>query len=102
MPPADRLKAIRDHILHDEAGFEKLLKDKKLKQFFGELQEEGKLKRPPKGYDADLKHIEYLKLKNFMVWTECPYQGLSSDEVKQTLLNAYQSALPLVHWLRAA
>ncbi len=102
MPPADRLKAIREHIINDEAGFEKLLKDKKLKQTFGELQEEGKLKRPPKGYDADLKHVEYLKLKNFMVWTECPYQGLGSDEVKQTLLKAYQSALPLVHWLRSA
>ncbi|MBC3863097.1 DUF2461 domain-containing protein [Undibacterium jejuense] len=102
MPPADRLKAIREQIINDEAGFEKLLKDKKLKQTFGELQEEGKLKRPPKGYDADLKHIEYLKLKNFMVWTECPYQGLGSDEVKQTLLKAYQSALPLVQWLRGA
>jgi len=102
MPPADRLKAIREHIINDEAGFEKVLKDKKLKQVFGELQDEGKLKRPPKGYDADLKHIEYLKLKNFMVWTECPYQGLGSDEVKQILVKAYQSALPLVQWLRRA
>ena len=102
MPPADRLKAIREHIIHDGAGFDKVLKDKKLKQSFGELQEEGKLKRPPKGYDADHKHIEYLKLKNFMVWTECQYQGLSSEEVKQTLLKAYQSALPLVLLLRGA
>ncbi|MEB0139736.1 MULTISPECIES: DUF2461 domain-containing protein [unclassified Undibacterium] len=102
MPPADRLKAIREHILADQSGFEKLLKDKKLRQVFGELQQEGKLKRPPKGFAADAKHIEYLKLKNFMVWTECPYQGQSSAAVQQTLLQAFHSALPLVKWLRAA
>jgi uncharacterized protein (DUF2461 family) len=77
-----------------------VLKDKKLKQAFGELQEEGKLSRPPKGFDAELKHIEYIKLKNFMVWTECPLKGMDSDEVKRTLLQGFQSALPLVQWLR--
>jgi uncharacterized protein (DUF2461 family) len=79
-----------------------VLKDKKLKQAFGALQEEGKLSRPPKGFDAELKHIEYIKLKNFMVWTECPLKGMDSDEVKRTLLQGFQSALPLVQWLRAA
>ncbi|MBC3877989.1 DUF2461 domain-containing protein [Undibacterium sp. FT79W] len=102
MPPSDRLRAIRQHIIDDAAGFEKVLKDKKLKQAFGALQEEGKLSRPPKGFDAELKHIEYIKLKNFMVWTECPLKGMDSDEVKRTLLQGFQSALPLVQWLRAA
>jgi len=102
MPPSDRLRAIRQHIIDDATGFEKVLKDKKLKQAFGALQEEGKLSRPPKGFDANLKHIEYIKLKNFMVWTECPLKGMDSDEVKHTLLQGFQSALPLVQWLRAA
>lgn len=102
MPPADRLKAIRTHIVNDPAGFDAVIKNKKLKASFGTLQDEGKLIRPPKGFDPESKHIEYIKLKNFMVWTECSLQGMDSEQVKATLLDAYRSALPLVHWLRAA
>ncbi|MFZ6756979.1 DUF2461 domain-containing protein [Undibacterium sp. Ji50W] len=101
MPPSDRLKAIRNHIVADPDGFAKVLKDKKLKQYFGVLQDEGKLQRPPKGFDADLPHIEQIKLKNFMVWTECPLKGMDTDDLKATLLKAYQSAKPLVSWLRS-
>lgn len=96
MPPPDRLRAIRDHIVADPDGFGNVLKDKKLTQVFGGLQEEGKLSRPPKGFDAGLPHIEQLKLKNFMVWHECPLQGMNSVQVKTTLLNAWNSAGPLV------
>ena len=102
MPPADRLKAIRMHIVDDPDGFEAVLRNKKLKAAFGVLQDEGKLIRPPKGFNPDSPHIEYIKLKNFMVWTECNLAGMDSDEVKKTLWHAYRSALPLVHWLRAA
>ena len=70
MPPPERLRAIRQHVIDDAAGFTKLLKNKKLKETYGELQEEGKLSRPPKGFDADVPHLEYIKLKNFIVWHE--------------------------------
>ncbi|MEN3364004.1 MAG: hypothetical protein V7606_1278, partial [Burkholderiales bacterium] len=49
MPPPDRLKAIRLQVIDDAPGFGKLLKNRKLKETFGGLQEEGKLTRPPKG-----------------------------------------------------
>jgi uncharacterized protein (TIGR02453 family) len=102
MPPSDRLRAIRNHIGADTQGFAKLLKNKGLQQIFGGLQEEGKLIRPPKGFAPDHPFIEQLKLKNFMVWTECPLEGMDSDQVQQTLLKAYKSAFPLVSWLRSA
>ena len=102
MPPSDRLKAIRTHILNDSAGFQAVLADKKLKREFGSLQEEGKLQRPPKGFDASHALIEYIKLKNFMVWTEVQIEGWDSAQVQSTLLKAFQSAQPLVQWLRAA
>lgn len=37
---------------------------------FGGLQPEGKLTRPPKGVDRDSPYIEYIKLKDFIVWKE--------------------------------
>ncbi|MBC3871101.1 DUF2461 domain-containing protein [Undibacterium oligocarboniphilum] len=100
MPPSDRLFAIRQHILHDPEGFDLVLKNKKLQQQFGALQEEGKLTRPPKGFAADARHIEYIKLKNFMVWTESDLKTMDSKQVIATLLTAFKSALPLVQWLR--
>ena len=102
MPPSDRLKAIRNHIVADPNGFSKLLKNKGLKEIFGTLQEEGKLIRPPKGYDAEHPHIEQLKLKNFMVWTECSIVDMDATQIQAMLLKGFKNALPLVIWLRAA
>lgn len=101
MPPSDRLRAIRQHIVADPEGFEKMLKNKKLKSGFGTLQEEGKLSRPPKGFAPELKHIEQIKLKNFMVWADCPIKGMDSAQLKSVLLNAFQNGWPLVEWLRS-
>ena len=102
MPPADRLKCIREHIIADSDGFAKMLKNKAFKLAFGNLQEEGKLQRPPKGYDASHPHIEYLKLKSMMVWAECPLTDMLHDEVRDTLVQHFKKAYPLVQWLRAA
>jgi len=100
MPPADRLKAIRQHLLEDAVGFNKVLKSKKLKESFGGLQEEGKLKRPPKGFDSDSVHIEYIKLKSFIVWKEVELQGLMSADLRKTLVSEFKSTYSLVEWLR--
>lgn len=102
MPPSDRLKCLREHIVADADGFAKLLKNKGLKEAFGSLQEEGKLQRPPKGYDASHPHIEYLKLKSMMVWAECPLKGMLHEDVLDILIQHFKKAYPLVQWLRAA
>jgi uncharacterized protein (TIGR02453 family) len=100
MPPPERLRAIRQHVIDDAAGFTKLLKNKKLKETYGELQEEGKLSRPPKGFDADIPHLEYIKLKNFIVWHELDVRKVS--DLGKILASDFKDAYPLVTWLRQA
>lgn len=102
MPPADRLREIRDHIVDDGAGFNKLLKNKALIANFGTFQDEGKLVRPPKGYSADEPHVEFLKHKSFIVWSECQLDGMYEDETRKKIISSFKAALPLVNWLRAA
>ncbi len=103
IPPADRVKQIRDHMVNDSAGFIKVFKNKSLKATFGdELQVEAKLSRPPKGYDPDHPLIEQIKLKSFMIWTEKPLAGLDSDQVLALLCKGFQDGFPLVNWLRGA
>jgi len=100
MPPPDRLRAIRQHVIADAAGFGKLLKNKKLNETFGGLQDEGKLTRPPKGFDADAPHIEYIKLKSFIVWKETGLKKKLPADLTKTVAAEFKDAYPLVTWLR--
>lgn len=100
MPPPDRLRAIRQHVIADKAGFTKLLKNKALVQTYGDLQQEGKLIRPPKGFDVDAPHLEYIKLKSFIVWNE--FQIKQVADLEKALISGFKDAYPLISWLRQA
>jgi uncharacterized protein (TIGR02453 family) len=100
MPPSDRLRAIRQQVIADAAGFTKVLKNKKLKDSFGDLRDEGKLTRPPKGFDADAPHIEYVKLKNFIVWKETSLKKRLPADLRKEVAAGFKDAYPLVAWLR--
>lgn len=100
MPPAERLRAIREYVIADATGFSKLLKNKKLKETYGDLQQEGKLTRPPKGFDADVPHLEYIKLKSFIVWKEVDITKVT--DLEKTLASEFKDAYPLITWLRQA
>ncbi|MDO9421686.1 MAG: DUF2461 domain-containing protein [Herminiimonas sp.] len=100
MPPAERLRAIREYVIADATGFSKLLKNKKLKETYGDLQQEGKLTRPPKGFDADVPHLEYIKLKSFIVWKEVDIKKVT--DLEKTLASEFKDAYPLITWLRQA
>lgn len=99
MPPADRLRAIRERIVADPSGLEQALKDKKLKRTFGTLQQEGKLVRVPKGFDTDHPQADYLKLKSHIVWIELDVPK-DPDELEQKLRDTFKDAWPLIAWLR--
>lgn len=102
MPPADRLREIRNHIVSDGLGFNKLLKNKAFISTFGGLQDEAKLVRPPKGFSADEAHIEFLKHKSYIVWAECQLDDMYEEETRKKIITSFKAAYPLVTWLRAA
>jgi uncharacterized protein (TIGR02453 family) len=102
MPPADRLRTIRQHIVDDPKGLDALLKNKGMLTVFGGLQEDDKLVRPPKGFDADAPHIEQLKLKSYVVRKRISTAKIIGPDLPALLLADFKAALPLVKWLRAA
>jgi uncharacterized protein (TIGR02453 family) len=99
-PPAPRLKAIRQHVIDDAAGFSKMLKNKALRETYGDLQPEDKLQRPPKGVDPAHAHVEYLKLKSFFVWIEVPLDLNAPEKLVPRLAQGFKDATALVNWLR--
>jgi uncharacterized protein (TIGR02453 family) len=100
MPPAPRLKAIREQVVNDATGFAKMLKNKQQRATYGDLQPEGKLQRPPKGVDPQHEHIEYLKLKSFFVWTEVDLELNAPEKLVPMLARGLKDATALVTWLR--
>jgi uncharacterized protein (TIGR02453 family) len=100
LPPPSRLKAIRAHIVNDATGFAKVLKNKQLRATFGDIQPEYKLQRPPKGFDPEHPHIEYLKLKSYFVWTEVKLKLNAPDQLVPQLAGGLKDAFALVTWLR--
>ncbi len=100
LPPPHRLRAIRQQVIEDAAGFTKVLKNRKLKETYGDLQDEDKLTRPPKGFDADAPYIEYIKLKSFIVWTERSLTKKLPVDLCKELSAGFKDAYPLVAWLR--
>jgi uncharacterized protein (TIGR02453 family) len=101
LPPAARLRAIREAVVNDATGFAKVLKNKQLRATYGEMQAEDKLQRPPKGFDPAHPHIEYLKLKSFFVWTEVKLKLNAPDQMVPDLVRGFKDAFPLVSWLRS-
>jgi len=100
LPPADRLLSIRQQIAADPAPLAKIARSGSLVTRFGGLQEEGKLKRPPKGFDAEHPGIELIKLKHFIVWSETDIGSMMPEVVADKVLEACKAAQPLVMWLR--
>lgn len=100
LPPPPRLRVIRQQVIDDAAGFNKMRKNKKLVAAYGDLQDEGKLTRPPKGFDADSPNMEYVKLKSFIVWSETDISKKIPDDLRGDVLAGFKDSSPLVQWLR--
>ena len=106
MPPKGRLKELRNAVAQDGAGLVKILKNKKLAQTFSKLEDQDKLQRPPKGFDPEHPHIEFIKLKSFMIWDKVDTgkfdPATRPDDVLATLVSSFKTAYPFVGWLRSA
>jgi uncharacterized protein (TIGR02453 family) len=100
LPPAPRLKAIREHVVNDATGFAKMLKNKHLRETYGDLNPEDKLQRPPKGFDPNHALVEYLKLKSYFVWIEQPVDINAPEKLVPQLAQGFKDATALVNWLR--
>lgn len=67
MPEPNELVSIRRYIAKHGDKLENILKEKKFNKSFEGLDTDHMLKRPPKGFDADNKYVEFLKYKSFTV-----------------------------------
>lgn len=102
MPEGPETLKIRNAIADNTAGFLKIIDKKSFREQFGEMRGD-RLKSAPKGFDTDHKAVEYLKLKEFMAFTELhDDKFLTSAEFPKYLVKTMKEMYPLVAFLRKA
>ena len=102
MPDSGECLKIRTTISTNTAEFLKIVDKKSFRDAFGQLHGDS-LKSAPKGFDADHKAVEYLKLKEFMSWTEFKSDKLlTTPDFPKQLVKLTKEMYPLVAFLRKA
>lgn len=98
MPDAQKLRAMRTHLLENHKRFDKLVNNKSLVEAFGPIQGD-KLTRPPKGFPADHPAAEWIKHKQWYFWRELDPKIATSPEVVNAVVSRFKKALPVVDFL---
>ncbi|HUM50159.1 MAG TPA: DUF2461 domain-containing protein, partial [Chitinophagales bacterium] len=102
IPMPDQLAKIRQEIDYNFADFKKIISSKKFKDSFGELSQENKLKRPPKGYEETNEAIEYLKLKGFTVFKKLSDEEITSKDFVKIITELSTTVKPFIDFLNGA
>ncbi len=102
MPDSAELLKIRTAIANKTDEFLKIIADNTYQKLFGEMRGD-KLLKAPKGFPADHKAVEYLKLKEFMAYRELfDDKFLTGKDFPAALVGYLKEMYPLVKYLRNA
>lgn len=96
-----RLALVRQEIDYNGEALRNILSQPEFVKNFGELHGE-KLKRPPKGYEADHPDIELLKMKYYVVSKVIGEDLYLSDKLLDNTLNLYKSMQPFLNFFDQA
>jgi uncharacterized protein (TIGR02453 family) len=102
MPSSEHLKKIRQEIDYNGKKFRKILNDKTFKNYFGELDKEYLLSRPPKGYDKDHPDIELLKLNSYIVLHSFKDAEVLSNNFVKEITKQAKAMKPMLDFLNEA
>ncbi len=98
VPPMPWLTAIRENIDSKGVKFHKIVENKDLKDFFGEIEGE-KLKSAPKGFSRDHRDIELLKMKSYLVSRLFSDREITSEGIFESMIKGCRIMKPLNDFL---
>ena len=99
-PPSRQLGQIREFIADNPSAWEKLSRSSALRKLGG-IQGDS-LKRPPRGYLPDSRHIEDLKRKSFYVMSESGAELALSPGLVTESAKVFRTAARLNHFISDA
>jgi uncharacterized protein (TIGR02453 family) len=96
------LMRIRRHIASKPGTLTTLLRNPRFAKTYGGLMEEDSLVRPPKGFSADMPHIEAIKLRHYFGLAEANLKRRPPKDLARDLAGYFEDLYPLMVWLRKA
>ncbi|HRI19843.1 MAG TPA: DUF2461 domain-containing protein [Panacibacter sp.] len=101
MPEPDMLAKLRQEIDYNFDEFKKITGNKKFVSIYKSLDKskENSLVRPPKGYEADNRAIEYIKLKSFIAMTPITDAELINKNLIIKLTEAMETLQPVISFI---
>lgn len=97
-PESKDLKLIRDHISADHKPLMKILKAKKFKDLFGQLEGE-QLKKIPRGFDADHPAADLLRHKQFLVHRKMKDSDVTSPQFLKEVVKSWKGIRPYFDYM---
>jgi uncharacterized protein (TIGR02453 family) len=102
MPMPDILQSIRQEIDYNAEPLLKILKSASFKKHFKGLDQEDKLKNPPKGFDKEHPLVEILKNKHFIVSHPISDKDLLEKNAEVKIIEGFKAMHPFLEYLREA
>lgn len=99
-PPSKQLGQIREFIADNPSAWTKLTRSSVLKKMGG-IQGDS-LKRPPRGYDPDARHIDDLKRKSFYLMADADAELALGPELVTESSKVFRQAAKLNHFITDA
>lgn len=95
MPEPSILKAVRTDLYENIEEFTPIMFNPEFVKTYGDLEREGVLTRPPKGFSADFEYIEWIKLKHYTVMSPFtkPYPK-TEEELLKIVLHRFEILKP--------
>ena len=101
-PAPDDLRKIREAIDYDGSVFEAILQKPSFVKLFGNLYEDQRLKRMPKGFTSTHPQAELLKNKTFAVVRPLTHKMVLSPDFEELIIETYLEMLPFRRYLNRA
>ncbi|HBQ84180.1 MAG TPA: TIGR02453 family protein, partial [Bacteroidales bacterium] len=98
IPPSQWLTAIREKIDDDPGRLVGIINDTGFKKYFKQIEGE-KLKKAPKGFSPEHKHIELLKFKSYLAVKETSDKEVIGDEYLKYAVSVFKAMKPLNDFL---
>ena len=104
MPMPPELNKLRQEIDYNFAEFKKIITSKKFKSVYKDLSRDKEyvLTRVPKGYEPNNPAAEYLKIKSFVALTKISDKNLTSKDLLQKTITAFEALQPLIEFINRA
>lgn len=98
VPPAPWLMSIREKIAYEPDRFISIINNAAFRKYFVKLEGE-KLKKAPKGFPPDHKHIELLKFKSYLAVKEVADKQVINDDYLKYSVAVFKAMKPLNDFL---